>query len=78
LKARDQKQLDFEGLSDYLHQTEQEKERTLYPNRKFNNNVHIADYVTDKINEVRGVNMEQAKKEKIIRLNKKLIEVNMA
>ncbi|KAI8887122.1 hypothetical protein K501DRAFT_212500 [Backusella circina FSU 941] len=75
LKARDQKQLDFEGLSDYLHQTEQEKERTLYPNRKFNNNVHIADYVTDKINEVRGVNMEHARREKLNRLDKKLKEL---
>ncbi|KAG1162585.1 hypothetical protein G6F37_002027 [Rhizopus arrhizus] len=50
LKARDQKQLDFEELSRYLDQAALEKERILHP--KFNDRANIAEYVTDKINEL--------------------------
>ncbi|RCI02408.1 intercellular trafficking and secretion [Rhizopus stolonifer] len=73
LKARDQKQLDFEELSRYLDQAAVEKERILHP--KFNDRTNIAEYVTDKINEVRGISMQQARREKLSRLESKIKEL---
>lgn len=76
LKARDQKQMDFEELSAYLRQTVQERERIQYPGRKYNDRgLHITDYVTDKLNEVRGVNMERARRERLARLQRRVHEV---
>lgn len=82
LKARDQKQLDFEELSVYLHQTVQLRDRTQYPGRKYNDRgmaaggLYISDYVTDKLNEVRGVNMERARREKLSKLELRVKEVS--
>jgi sorting nexin-4 len=73
LKARDQKQLDFEELSRYLDQAVLEKERTLHP--RFSDRGNITEYVADKINEVRGISMQQAKREKLARLERKIDEV---
>ncbi|KAI8366445.1 hypothetical protein EDC96DRAFT_442744, partial [Choanephora cucurbitarum] len=84
LKARDQKQLDFEALSMYLQQTEILLERTQYPGRKFNDRgvgiggIYISDYVTDKLNEVRGVNMQKARQEKLKRLEQRIKELQNA
>ncbi|CAO3641176.1 unnamed protein product [Mucor fragilis] len=81
LKARDQKQLDFEELSVYLHQTVQLRDRTQYPGRKYNDRgmatggLYISDYVTDKLNEVRGVNMERARREKLSKLELRVKEL---
>ncbi|KAL0137534.1 hypothetical protein V8B55DRAFT_1529229 [Mucor lusitanicus] len=81
LKARDQKQLDFEELSVYLHQTVQLRDRTQYPGRKYNDRgmaaggLYISDYVTDKLNEVRGVNMERARREKLSKLEMRVKEL---
>ncbi|KAI8637686.1 hypothetical protein BD408DRAFT_447423 [Parasitella parasitica] len=81
LKARDQKQLDFEELSVYLHQTIQLRDRTQYPGRKYNDRgmaaggLYISDYVTDKLNEVRGVNMERARREKLGKLELRVKEL---
>ena len=83
LKARDQKQLDFEALSIYLQQTEILLERTQYPGRKFNDRgvgiggIYISDYVTDKLNEVRGVNIQKARQEKLKRLEQRIKEVRV-
>ncbi|OBZ83339.1 Sorting nexin-4 [Choanephora cucurbitarum] len=84
LKARDQKQLDFEALSIYLQQTEILLERTQYPGRKFNDRgvgiggIYISDYVTDKLNEVRGVNIQKARQEKLKRLEQRIKELQNA
>lgn len=83
LKARDQKQLDFEELSNYLQQTIQDRERTQFPGRKYNGHsggsggtgLHITNYVTDKLNEVRGVNMERVRREKLNKLERRVNEV---
>ncbi|GAN06436.1 lipid binding protein [Mucor ambiguus] len=81
LKARDQKQLDFEELSVYLHQTVQLRDRTQHPGRKYNDRgmaaggLYISDYVTDKLNEVRGVNMERARREKLSKLELRVKEL---
>lgn len=81
LRARDQKQLDFEELSVYLNQTMQLKERTQHPGKKFNDTsrvsgLYITDYVTDKIKEVRGVNTEKIRRDKLVKLERRIKEVN--
>ncbi|KAI8390905.1 uncharacterized protein BYT42DRAFT_554859 [Radiomyces spectabilis] len=77
LKARDQKQMDFEELSAYLQQAIAERERTLYPRHHVGNRgmVTITDFVTDKINEVRGIDMQRARREKLSRLEAKITEL---
>ncbi|KAI9318375.1 lipid binding protein [Dichotomocladium elegans] len=75
LRARDQKQVDFEELSAYLHRTIQERERTLHPGRNLDGGLNIAEIVTDKINEVRGINIQQTRREKLVRLERKIKEL---
>ncbi|KAI7856769.1 hypothetical protein BDC45DRAFT_502266 [Circinella umbellata] len=75
LRARDQKQLDFEELSAYLDRTRQERERTLNPGRHLDGGVNISELVTDKINEVRGIDMVRARREKLVRLERKIKEL---
>lgn len=80
LKARDQKQLDFEELSGYLHQTIQERERVQNPDRKYSQRegrLHITEYVTDKYNDFIGVNPETARRDKLHRLYDRVAEVNI-
>ncbi|KAI9489566.1 hypothetical protein BDB00DRAFT_770373 [Zychaea mexicana] len=72
LRARDQKQVDFEELSAYLHRTIQECERTKYPGRNTDGGLNISEIVTDKINEVRGIDMQRSRREKLARLERKL------
>ncbi|KAI8091644.1 hypothetical protein BDF21DRAFT_145907 [Thamnidium elegans] len=60
LRARDQKQLDFEELSGYLHQAIQERERTLHP---------------DKYNDFRGISVETARREKLSKLQARITEL---
>ena len=75
MRARDQKQLDFEELSAYLHRTIQERERTMHPGRHLDGGINISELLTDKINEVRGIDMERARREKLVRLERKINEV---
>ncbi|KAJ8661579.1 hypothetical protein O0I10_002847 [Lichtheimia ornata] len=75
LRARDQKQVDFEELSAFLHRTIQERERTLHPGRHMNGGLNISEIVTDKLNEVRGVNMQVSRREKLARLDRKVKEL---
>ncbi|KAI9467959.1 MAG: hypothetical protein EXX96DRAFT_585519 [Benjaminiella poitrasii] len=81
LKARDQKQLDFEGLSVFLQQTINLRDRTQYPGQRHNERgissggLYIAEYVTDKLNEVRGVNMAKERQDKLNRLEKRVNEL---
>lgn len=73
--------MDFEELSVYLNQTIQLRDRTQFPGRKYNDrgvaagSMYITDYVTDKLNEVRGVNMERARRDKLSKLERRVKEV---
>ncbi|CAO3600428.1 unnamed protein product [Absidia cylindrospora] len=73
-RDRDQKQMDFEALSAYLQQTIQDKERIKYPGRHDNGTVwnHIPELVMDKIKQARGMDMEHARREKMVRLEIKI------
>ncbi len=73
LKTRDQKQLDTEELENYLEQTIQQREETLYPHLK--SGIQIGGYIKDKYDEFKGVDQEIKKKEKIEKLEGKIKEV---
>ncbi|RUS15438.1 hypothetical protein BC938DRAFT_476942, partial [Jimgerdemannia flammicorona] len=74
LRLRDQKQLDFEELSDYLQSAKLEHERTLHP-RLAERGMDLRNYINDKINDIRGVDQEKARQDKIVRLDSKIKEL---
>ncbi|OZJ02576.1 hypothetical protein BZG36_04199 [Bifiguratus adelaidae] len=76
LKLRDQKQLDFEELSDYLQNTITEREKTLHS--RGDRGINISGYITDKMNEVRGVEKERVRQEKLEKLNARVAELQSA
>ncbi|KAG1502550.1 hypothetical protein G6F46_000799 [Rhizopus delemar] len=74
LKLRDQKQLDYEELSDYYQSTLEEKEK-IVRNKKDGS---MANFISDKINEVRGADADKIKREKILRLDERMRELQEA
>lgn len=72
LKLRDQKQVDFEELSEYLQSSLVEREKILHPRP---GDYNLTDYVTGKLNEVRGGDADKLRREKILRLNERIREV---
>lgn len=75
LKLRDQKQLDFEELSDYLQATITEREKTLHPRPGDGGSYNLAGYFTGKLNEVRGADADKIRREKVLRLDEQIREV---
>ncbi|KAI7898952.1 uncharacterized protein BX663DRAFT_479036 [Cokeromyces recurvatus] len=75
LKERDQKQIDFEGLSVHLQQTLCLRDRIQYPERKYNERgLNITEYITDKFDEIReGANI--AKRNKLNKLERRINEL---
>ena len=63
LKTREQKQLDFEGLTDYQNKAVNERD-----NLASNANLGASGYIRHKIEDVRGVDHEAAKREKVRKL----------
>lgn len=77
LKLRDQKQLDFEELTDYLQATTKERERAMHPSKYDGGNGYtLTGFLTDKLNEVRGADSEKIRREKILRLDDRIHEVS--
>ncbi|KAI7902798.1 uncharacterized protein BX663DRAFT_70320 [Cokeromyces recurvatus] len=72
LKLRDQKQLDFEDLSAYLQNTVIERERTIQQSNS------VTDFITNKINEVRGADIQKLKREKVLKLDERVRELQDA
>ncbi|KAM3586565.1 intercellular trafficking and secretion, variant 2 [Umbelopsis sp. WA50703] len=77
LKLRDQKQVDFEELTEYLTVTEKERERTMYPTM-MDRGLNITGFLTDKLQEVRGVDSEKMRREKILKLDMRIRELQEA
>ncbi|KAJ2961611.1 hypothetical protein NQZ79_g3120 [Umbelopsis isabellina] len=77
LKLRDQKQVDFEELTEYLAVTEKERERTMYPTM-MDRGLNITGFLTDKLQEVRGVDSEKMRREKILKLDMRIRELQEA
>ncbi|KAF8469553.1 hypothetical protein BDZ91DRAFT_694336 [Kalaharituber pfeilii] len=76
LRAREQKQLDFEGLTDYLNKAVYEKEQLANPHATTFSGGGASAFLQRKIEDVRGVDHEQAKKEKIRKLELKIEELS--
>ncbi|KAI9485525.1 MAG: hypothetical protein EXX96DRAFT_476610 [Benjaminiella poitrasii] len=75
LKLRDQKQLDFEELSEYLQSTIVEREKTMQHQQQGGG---VASFITGKINEVRGADVQKLKREKVLRLDERVRELQEA
>jgi sorting nexin-4 len=75
LKLRDQKQVDYEELTEYLAATEKERERTMHPSM-MDRGLNITGYLTDKIQEARGIDSEKMRREKILKLDMRIREVS--
>lgn len=69
LKLRDQKQLDFEELSDYLQATTQDRDKM---------DRGVASYITGKLNEVRGADPDKIKRERTVKLDERTRELKEA
>ncbi|KAI8343965.1 hypothetical protein BC941DRAFT_386306 [Chlamydoabsidia padenii] len=81
LKLRDQKQLDFEELTDYLQSTLKEREKTMYPSRTDsggNGGYNFTGFLTNKLNEVRGADSEKIRRERVLRLDDRIRELQDA
>lgn len=74
LKLRDQKQLDFEELSDYLQYTIEDREKIIHDRRGDG----VTGYIADKLNEVRGADTDKIKREKVLRLDERMRELQDA
>ncbi|KAI8580083.1 hypothetical protein K450DRAFT_239293 [Umbelopsis ramanniana AG] len=77
LKLRDQKQVDYEELTEYLAATEKERERTMHPSM-MDRGLNITGYLTDKIQEARGIDSEKMRREKILKLDMRIRELQEA
>lgn len=75
MKLRDQKQVDFEELTEYLATTEKERERTMHPTFA-DRGLNITGFLTDKIQEARGIDSEKMRREKILKLDMRIREVS--
>ena len=65
LKLREQKQLDFEGLSDYLARAATERDQLA---SERGSSMSASGFLTRKIEDVRGIDHEQARRDKIRKL----------
>ncbi|KAF9115673.1 intercellular trafficking and secretion [Mortierella sp. AM989] len=77
LKLRDQKQLDFEELSDYLQQQVAERQR-LMSNGRLGGSASIGGFFQQKMDEIKGVDQERAKLDKIKRVEERIKDLQDA
>ncbi|KAF9152303.1 intercellular trafficking and secretion [Linnemannia schmuckeri] len=77
LKLRDQKQLDFEELSDFLQQQVAERDR-LMSNGRLGGSATIGGFFQQKMDEIKGVDQERAKQDKLKRVAEKIHELQDA
>ncbi|KFH66599.1 hypothetical protein MVEG_07124 [Podila verticillata NRRL 6337] len=77
LKLRDQKQLDFEELSDFLQQQNAERDR-LMSNGRLGGSASIGGFFQQKMDEIKGVDQERSKQEKLKRVHEKISDLEDA
>ncbi|ETI25857.1 hypothetical protein G647_02634 [Cladophialophora carrionii CBS 160.54] len=77
LKTREQKQLDFEGLTDYLQKATSERDM-LASNNPYSHgsNLNPATFIRNKVEDIRGVDHESARRERARKLELKIAELN--
>jgi len=73
LKARDQKQMDYEGLSNYLKSYDDEYRK--YENNPAHISSGITSFVSRKYDEMKGTDPKLRREEKMTRLQKKIEEL---
>ena len=71
LKARDQRQLDAEALSDYLDKTVNERSATMNGSSQST----TTNFLNRKVEDLRGVDHEQARRERLRKLELKADEL---
>ncbi|KAJ1564380.1 intercellular trafficking and secretion [Nowakowskiella sp. JEL0078] len=75
LRLRDQKQLDFEELTQVLKNTQEDKEKTSNPARY---NRGLGAFIKERYHEIQGIDAEIARKTKLERLERKVNELQEA
>lgn len=77
LRTREQKQLDFEGLSDYLQRASQERD-TLVSHAQYgtSSSLNPATFIRHKVEDMRGVDHEQARRDRARKLEIRIEELN--
>ncbi|KAK5071789.1 intercellular trafficking and secretion [Lithohypha guttulata] len=77
LRTREQKQLDFEGLTDYLAKASQERD-TLVSHAQYgtSSSLNPATFIRHKVEDMRGVDHEQARRERARKLELRIEELN--
>ena len=77
LKTREQKQLDFEGLTEYLQKATSERD-ILASNNPYSHgsNLNPATFVRNKLEDMRGVDHETSRRERARKLELKIAELN--
>ena len=77
LKTRETKQLDFEGLTEYLQKATQDRD-VLASNNPYahGSNLNPATFVRNKLEDMRGVDHETSRRERARKLELKITELN--
>ena len=80
LKLRDQKQLDFEDLSDYLSGVTAERDRlsAIISGHAGSTGLGIGAYLKDRVDALRGLDDDRSRVEKMKKLDTKIEEVSEA
>ncbi|CAG8601036.1 5027_t:CDS:10 [Funneliformis caledonium] len=73
LKLRDQKQVDFEELSEYLQGARTEKENILSTGK---GSMGLSSFLREKVDYIKNIDQEQSKKERIQKLDAKINELS--
>lgn len=77
LKTREQKQLDFEALTDYLQKATLERDMLASSNPySHGSNLNPANFIRNKVEDMRGVDHETAKRERARKLELRITELN--
>ena len=78
MKLRDQKQMDFEELSDYLSGLTSERDRlaAVISGRAGSTGLGLGAYIKDKVDALRGADDDRSRVEKMRKLDGKIKEVS--
>lgn len=77
LKTREQKQLDFEGLTDYLQKAASERDMLASNNPYAHGSpLNPANFIRNKVEDMRGVDHEAARRDRARKLELKIEELN--
>ena len=77
LKTREQKQLDFEGLTDYLQKATSERDILASSNPYAQGSpLNPANFIRNKVEDIRGVDHETARRDRARKLELKIAELN--